>query len=193
MENSIVFTSHIVQLLLTSHVVQLLLTSHVVQLLLTSHVVQLLIPSHVIQLLFMSHVVQLLLTSHVVQLLLTFRVVQLLLTSHVVQLLLTFHAVQLLLTSRVLLNLVYLKGVAFLPLTLIFKSTYLFKPLIFHELWILWDKRSSLKYQKFTPSGCNDKGIRKFELVAKTQFLTLSFIKYLTPISVDSCWQDGIH
>jgi len=30
---------------------------------------------------------------------------------------------------------------------------------------------SSLKYQKNTPSGCKDKGISKFEFVAKTQFL----------------------
>ena len=29
----------------------------------------------------------------------------------------------------------------------------------------------SLKYQKITLSGCNDIGIRRFEFVAKTQFL----------------------
>ena len=29
----------------------------------------------------------------------------------------------------------------------------------------------SLKYQRPTPSGCKDIGIRKFEFVAKTQFL----------------------
>ena len=29
----------------------------------------------------------------------------------------------------------------------------------------------SLKYQGFSPSGCQDIGIRKFEFVAKTQFL----------------------
>ena len=29
----------------------------------------------------------------------------------------------------------------------------------------------SLKYQRFTPSGCRDIGIRKFGIVAKTQFL----------------------
>jgi len=28
-----------------------------------------------------------------------------------------------------------------------------------------------LKYQRFTPSGCKDIGARKFEFVAKTQFL----------------------
>ena len=30
----------------------------------------------------------------------------------------------------------------------------------------------SLKYRRFTPSGCEDKVKRKFELVAKTKFLT---------------------
>ena len=30
----------------------------------------------------------------------------------------------------------------------------------------------SLKYQRFKPSGCYDNGIRKFEFVAKTQFLS---------------------
>ena len=34
----------------------------------------------------------------------------------------------------------------------------------------------SLKYQTFTPSGCKDIGIRKFEFVAKTQFLYEEFI-----------------
>ena len=29
------------------------------------------------------------------------------------------------------------------------------------------------KYQKFTPSGCRDLGIRKLKFVAKTQFLCL--------------------
>ena len=29
----------------------------------------------------------------------------------------------------------------------------------------------SLKYQRFTPAGCKEIGIRKFEFVAKTQFL----------------------
>ena len=28
-----------------------------------------------------------------------------------------------------------------------------------------------LKYQRFTPTGCKDTGIEKFELDAKTQFL----------------------
>ena len=37
----------------------------------------------------------------------------------------------------------------------------------------------SLEYQKFTPSGCKNLGIGKFELVAKTQFL-YSHTKYST-------------
>ena len=32
----------------------------------------------------------------------------------------------------------------------------------------------SLKYQRFTPSGCKDIGIKKFEFVAKTQFLSFN-------------------
>ena len=31
-----------------------------------------------------------------------------------------------------------------------------------------------LKYHQFTPSGCKDIGIRKFEFMTKTQFLLLS-------------------
>ena len=34
----------------------------------------------------------------------------------------------------------------------------------------------SLKYQRPTPSGCKDIGIRKFEFVAKTQFLCAFFL-----------------
>ena len=33
----------------------------------------------------------------------------------------------------------------------------------------------SLKYQEFPPSGCQDIGIRKFDFVAKTQFLLQKF------------------
>ena len=28
-----------------------------------------------------------------------------------------------------------------------------------------------MKYQRLTPSGCKDKGVKKYEFVAKTQFL----------------------
>ena len=31
------------------------------------------------------------------------------------------------------------------------------------------------KYQKFTPSGCRDMGIRKLEFAAKTQFICLLY------------------
>ena len=42
----------------------------------------------------------------------------------------------------------------------------------YYILLILLDKLTlSLTYQKFTPSGFKDKGIRIFECVAKTQFL----------------------
>ena len=37
----------------------------------------------------------------------------------------------------------------------------------------------SLKYQRFTPSDSKDIGIRKFELVANTQFLSFFFVKSL--------------
>ena len=36
-------------------------------------------------------------------------------------------------------------------------------------------KSRSLKYQRFTPSYCTDIGVRKFELVAKTQILSFKF------------------
>ena len=35
----------------------------------------------------------------------------------------------------------------------------------------LSSNKLSLKYQNFTSSGCENTGIRKFEFVAKTQFL----------------------
>ena len=44
----------------------------------------------------------------------------------------------------------------------------------------------SLKYQRFTPSGYKDIGIRKFEFVAKTQFLLkLKYVGFY-----DSLWRD---
>jgi len=36
-----------------------------------------------------------------------------------------------------------------------------------------------LKYQRFKPSGCKDIGIRRFEFVAKTQFLYLFIIYFI--------------
>ena len=35
----------------------------------------------------------------------------------------------------------------------------------------VWSKSLSLKYQKFTPSGCEDIGIRTFKFVGKFQLL----------------------
>ena len=36
-----------------------------------------------------------------------------------------------------------------------------------------------MNYQRFTLSGCKDRGIRSFEFVAKTQFLSVSIQRYL--------------
>jgi len=47
-------------------------------------------------------------------------------------------------------------------------------PWIFQTINSVRWNNLSLKYQRFTRSGCEDIGIRKFEFVAKTQFL---FIK----------------
>ena len=45
------------------------------------------------------------------------------------------------------------------------------RSLIFQTFNSVKSKNLSLKSQRFTPSGCKDKGIRKFEFMAKTQFL----------------------
>ena len=36
----------------------------------------------------------------------------------------------------------------------------------------VWSNSLSLKYKRFTPSGCKDKGVRNYEYAAKTQFLS---------------------
>ena len=41
-----------------------------------------------------------------------------------------------------------------------------------------------LKYQRFAPSDCKDIGIRRFEFVAKTQFLCLAYNTPQQPMSV---------
>ena len=46
-------------------------------------------------------------------------------------------------------------------------------PLIFQTMNSVRSKCLSLKYNMFTPSGCKDIGIRKFDCVVKTQFLSL--------------------
>ena len=57
-----------------------------------------------------------------------------------------------------------------------FSKPYVFanqcrRPLIFQTLNFVRSKNLSLKYQRTTPSVCNDIGIGKFEFLAKTQFL----------------------
>ena len=60
---------------------------------------------------------------------------------------------------------------------LCFSNPYIFatrsrsRPLIFQNINFVGSNSLNLKYQSFTLSGCKDKGIRKFEFVAKTQFL----------------------
>jgi len=46
------------------------------------------------------------------------------------------------------------------------------RPYIFQTMKSVRSKYLSLKYQMFTPSGYKDIEIRKFEFVAKIQFLT---------------------
>ena len=57
------------------------------------------------------------------------------------------------------------------------------KPLIF-QTYIIWSNRNhSLKYQRYTTFGCKDIEIRKFEFVAKTQFLFFKTISITQKIS----------
>ena len=68
------------------------------------------------------------------------------------------------------------KGIEFLSQILIFLFLYNLtirfpRPLIFQTINSIRSNSLSLKYQRFTPSGCKDKGVRKYEFVAKTQFL----------------------
>ena len=60
---------------------------------------------------------------------------------------------------------------------LYFSNLYIFvthccKPLIFQTMNSVRPNNPSLKYQGFTSSDCKDIGIRKFEFVTKTQFLS---------------------
>jgi len=50
---------------------------------------------------------------------------------------------------------------------------YLSNPMIFQTINHVRSSTQILKYRRFTPSGCKDKVIRKYEFVAKTQFLYL--------------------
>ena len=67
------------------------------------------------------------------------------------------------------------KGVEFLPQTLIFYScisaTRSCRPITFQTKNSDRSNILSLKYKRFTASGCNDKVIRTLEFVAKTQLL----------------------
>ena len=45
------------------------------------------------------------------------------------------------------------------------------RPLIFQTMHSVRSNSLSLKYQGFSPSGCQYIGIRKYEFVTKTQFL----------------------
>ena len=45
------------------------------------------------------------------------------------------------------------------------------RPLIFQTINSVRSNSLSLKYQRFTTSGCKDIGVRKCKFVAKTQFL----------------------
>ena len=49
------------------------------------------------------------------------------------------------------------------------------RPQIFQTMNYVRSNNLSLKYQRFTPSGCKDTGIGKFEFVAKTQFLSRKY------------------
>ena len=68
------------------------------------------------------------------------------------------------------------KGNEFLPQTLTFPAYILTtrcrRPLIFQTMYTVRLNSISLKYHRFTPSGCKDIGLRKFEFVATTQILS---------------------
>ena len=53
-------------------------------------------------------------------------------------------------------------------------STQNRRPLMFQTLNSVRINSLSLKYERFTPTGCKDIGNRTFEFVAKTQFLSHS-------------------
>jgi len=71
-----------------------------------------------------------------------------------------------------------IKGNKFLPQTLTVSpyilATRCCRPLMFQTMNSVRLNSLSLKYHWFTPSGFKDIRIRKFEFVAKTQFLYLS-------------------
>ena len=74
-------------------------------------------------------------------------------------------------------HLISTKGIE--SLSLWFSNLYIFviqcrRPLIFQTMNSVRWKNLSLKYQRITPSGGKNIGIRKSELVTKTQFLCIT-------------------
>ena len=71
------------------------------------------------------------------------------------------------------------KGIESLPQTENYHpyicSTQCRRSSIFQTMNSVRPKSLSLKYQRFTPSDFKEIGIRKFEFVAKTQFLCLIY------------------
>ena len=69
-------------------------------------------------------------------------------------------------------------GIESLPQTLISNhniyTTQCFSAQIFKTTNCLGSNNKSSKYQRFTPSGCRDIGVRKFQFVTKTHFLFFS-------------------
>jgi len=49
-------------------------------------------------------------------------------------------------------------------------ATHSPRPFIFQTINSFRSNSLSLKYQRFTPSGCEAIGVRKFQFVAKTEF-----------------------
>ena len=55
-------------------------------------------------------------------------------------------------------------------------ETQFLKPTIFQTINSVWSNILSLKYQRVAPSDGKDIRIRKFEFVAKTQFLCIAYV-----------------
>ena len=65
-----------------------------------------------------------------------------------------------------------------------FSNPYIFatqcrRPLIFQTMNHVRPNNISLKHQRFTPLGCKDVEIRKFEFVVKTHFLLREFLSHI--------------
>ena len=61
------------------------------------------------------------------------------------------------------------------------------RSLIFQTMNSARSNSLSLKYHRFTPSSCKDIGIRIFEFVAKTQFLSERFSKIKSVLNISKC------